>query len=68
MSEIRIEPKPRRSALPYLLGLLLVAAIAVAVWFLMERNGAPDVGDAEAAPMTAPITAPPPTTADTGRI
>lgn len=50
MSEIRIEPKPRRSPLPYILGLLLVVAIAVAVWFFMERR---DVGG-------APATAAPP--------
>jgi hypothetical protein len=51
MSEIKIEPKPRRSPLPYILGLLLVVAIAVAVWFIMERR---EADGTEAAPATAP--------------
>jgi hypothetical protein len=61
MSEIRIEPKPRRSALPFVLGLLLVVAIAVAVWYFMERSRSPEPGDAQVAPMTAP----PPARVDT---
>ena len=64
MSEIKIEPKPRRSALPYVLGLLLVVAIAVAVWYFMSRSEAGNAGDAQAAPMTAP----PAATVDTGGI
>lgn len=62
MSEIRVEPKPRRSVLPYVLGLLLVVAIAVAVWYFMERSESSQPGDAQVAPMTAP---PPATRSDT---
>ena len=40
MTQINIEPRPRRSALPYVLGLLLVAVIALAVWFFLVRDGA----------------------------
>jgi hypothetical protein len=45
MTEINIEPKPRQNALPYVIGLLLVAVIAFAVWFFMERR-APAANDA----------------------
>jgi len=62
MSEIRIEPKPRRSALPLVLGLLFVVVIAAGVWYFMQRRDAPAPGDAQVAPMTAP---PPPARMDT---
>jgi hypothetical protein len=59
MAEIRIEPRPRRSAVPFLIGMLLVAAIAVGVWYFMAR----DAGTADAPYGATP--APAATTPDT---
>lgn len=61
MAQINIEPRPRRSVLPFVIGLLLVAAIAVGVVYFMGRDGLSwnDEGAAPAAE-TSPIDAAPP--------
>jgi hypothetical protein len=58
MAEINIEPRPRRSALPFLIGMLIVAAIAVGVWYFMGRPAIGPVGE----DTTPGATAPAPTT------
>lgn len=60
MAEINIEPRPRRSALPFLIGMLIVAAIAVGVWYFMGRGGLGPAGldDTPAATTPAPTTPP----------
>ena len=42
MAQITIEPRPRRHALPFVLGLLLLAVIAFAVWYFMQRSAGDD--------------------------
>jgi hypothetical protein len=40
MAKIEIERKPRRSLLPLLLALVLIAAVAVGLYYYMERQRA----------------------------
>jgi hypothetical protein len=55
MAQINIEPRRRRSALPFLIGMLLVAAIAVGVWYFMGRDRLrSDDGAATSPAVTAP--------------
>jgi hypothetical protein len=53
MAEIKIEPRPRRSALPFLIGMLLVAAIAVGVWYFLGRGAGMAEGVDPVAPPAA---------------
>jgi hypothetical protein len=62
MAEINIEPRPRRSAIPFLLGMLIVAAIAVGVWYFMGRGALGTDSAADAPEMAEPAGTPPPDT------
>jgi hypothetical protein len=42
MTEIKLEHRPKRSMLPVILAILIVAALAVVVYFYLDRGGLAD--------------------------
>lgn len=50
MAQINIEPRPKRGLLPYILAVIVIAAVAAAVYVYLNRGGMRGVEDRTAPP------------------